>query len=773
MDEANLNMDDADDDGTFVPTGGKQPQALLLSSLDSMCAQFALRTVCTMGLRFNLRTNINDILTVCAPELIWPVTVIQRLQRFLSARCADMPGWRAVGKLDLPTFMDRHGQWSSAFDESSLFYYLDEYVKHHAKDMFTVFGASCDALGERLSSERVLLVGNIDMLARVLGLPAHERALLLFASLVKYKRDLRAVMVDCKVAHSQEAFQLLASLAGASTAEVAASLRPGSRLETLGLIEPPLPENSVTDLGDLMRISDRLLHVLLGDYASEADMMAVFTRPAPPTTLSQSDYPHVETDARYLTALLENASQQRAAGVNILLYGAPGTGKTELARVLARDAGCELYEVDCLDKDGNSLTGKDRYRSLQVSQAFLRGRPGAVLLFDEVEDVFPGPTRELMSLFSHDEPRGSVNGKAWVNQTLEHNPVPVIWVSNSIRQIDPAYLRRFQFHLELKVPPPTVRESIIRKHLEGLEVSDAFMAKLAARKTLTPAQIDSAARFARLTQAAMEEPAESLIERQLDHADQAMGLRPDVQAHRVVTEYKLDYLNLETRFPVERIIEALRARRRGTLCFYGPPGTGKTVLAEHIAAQLDMPLMIRRASDLMSKYVGETEQQIAAMFSRAEEERALLLLDEADSFMQSRQGAVRNYEVSEVNEMLQGMERFDGIFICTTNLFDRIDEAALRRFAFKIRFRPMVRAQREQMFIAEALGGKAEALKPVWREMLAALDMLTPGDFAVVKQQSVLLGETLDPEAFLAQLRQEHSIKPELRERRSIGFTQR
>lgn len=502
-------------------------------------------------------------------------------------------------------------------------------------------------------------------------------------------------------------------------------------------------------------------------------MMAVFTRPAPSTTLSQSDYPHVETDARYLTALLENASQQRAAGVNILLYGAPGTGKTELARVLARDAGCELYEVDCLDKDGNSLTGKDRYRSLQVSQAFLRGRPGAVLLFDEVEDVFPGPTRELMSLFGHEEPRGSVNGKAWVNQTLEQNPVPVIWVSNSIRQIDPAYLRRFQFHLELKVPPPTVRESIIRKHLEGLEVSDAFMAKLAARKTLTPAQIDSAARFARLTQPAMEEPAESLIERQLDHADQAMGLRPEVQAHRVVTEYKLDYLNLETRFSVERIIEALRARRRGTLCFYGPPGTGKTVLAEHIAAQLDMPLLIRRASDLMSKYVGETEQQIAAMFSRAEEERALLLLDEADSFMQSRQGAVRNYEVSEVNEMLQGMERFDGIFICTTNLFDRIDEAALRRFAFKIRFKPLVRAQREQMFIAEALGGKAEALKPVWREMLASLDMLTPGDFAVVKQQSVLLGETLEPEAFLAQLRQEHSIKPELRERRSIGFTPR
>ncbi|PMX91472.1 ATP-binding protein, partial [Pseudomonas sp. GW460-13] len=80
------------------------------------------------------------------------------------------------------------------------------------------------------------------------------------------------------------------------------------------------------------------------------------------------------------------------------IYGPPGTGKTEFARLLAREAGCELYEVDCLDRDGNSLSGKDRYRSLQVSQAFLRGRAHTALLFDEVEDVFPGSARELMSL---------------------------------------------------------------------------------------------------------------------------------------------------------------------------------------------------------------------------------------------------------------------------------------------------------------------------------------------------------------------------------------
>src|SRR5690606_22942609 len=104
---------------------------------------------------------------------------------------------------------------------------------------------------------------------------------------------------------------------------------------------------------------------------------------------------------------------------------------------------------------------------------------------------------------------------------------------------------------------------------------------------------------------------------------------------------------------------------------------------------LDRPLMIRRASDLVSKYVGETEQNMAAMFAEAEAEKAVLLLDEADSFLQDRRGAHRTYEVTEVNEMLQGMERFNGIFVCTTNLLESLDQAALRRFTFKIRFMPL------------------------------------------------------------------------------------
>jgi len=181
---------------------------------------------------------------------------------------------------------------------------------------------------------------------------------------------------------------------------------------------------------------------------------------------------------------------------------------------------------------------------------------------------------------------------------------------------------------------------------------------------------------------------------------------------------------------------------------------------------------VRQASDLMSKYIGETEQNMAAMFRDAEAEGAILLLDEADSFLQDRRGAQRSYEVSEVNEMLQGMERFRGIFVCTTNLMDRIDQAALRRFTFKLQFHPLTRDQRESVFLQEACAGDAAQLGPALSRRLAALEHLCLGDFAAVKRQALILDAALSPDEFLEQLEAEHRIKPEVRESRSMGFLQ-
>lgn len=744
--------------------------------LDLMCSHFVLTLAAKQGAKFNVRRDLNGLLSLAGRHLVWPVTSLERLREFLVRRCKDNEFWRGHEQLATREFLDRHGVWRGPYEEGTLFFYLDEYAKDQPKDLLSVLTVTGDWLTHALKKHSTLVEKNIDALASLLQLNQAERALLLYGTLARYQRDLRSLLVEFKVNNAPEAYAAIAEVAGVNAAEVGEALRAGSRLERIGLVENLISEHNITDLADLMKVSEKLPPVLMREYRDHNELMAVFTRPSAKSALTLDDFMFVDEDARVLRALLRNAIERKEAGVNVLLYGPPGTGKTELAKVVAQAAGLELFEVEYADRDGNSLSGRDRYRSLQIAQVFLKGSAQAALLFDEVEDVFPPISNEAAQLMARAEqvvapPSGSVSGKAWVNQILESNPVPTIWVTNRIEQIDPAFRRRFAYHLELKSPPPGAREGLVRKTLEGAAVSDGFVAKLTERKGLTPAQIRTAVRFASLAQsdgATME----ALIERQLRNADQALGTRSQEAARRSVTTWDLEMLNVESRFEVPRIVEALKARGHGTLCFYGAPGTGKTALAEHIARSLDRPLLVKQASDLMSKFVGETEQNMAAMFREAEAEKAVLLLDEADSFLQDRRGAQRTYEVTEVNEMLQGMERFAGIFVCTTNLMDRIDQAALRRFAFKIRFKPMTAAQREKMFVTEALAGDVAGLTPDAARRLSRLEQLCPGDFAAVKRQVDILAARFTPDEFLDQLEAEHRIKPEVREARSIGFVQ-
>jgi len=745
--------------------------------LDLMCSHFVLTLAARQGGKFNVRRDLNGLLSLAGRHLVWPAPALDRLREFLVRRCRDNEFWRGHETLGPREFLERHGTWRGPYEEGTLFFYLDEYAKDQPKDLLSVLAATGDWLTHALKKQSTLVEKNIDALASLLQLNKAERALLLYGTLARYQRDLRSLLVEFKVNNAPEAYAALAEVAGVNATEVGEALRAGSRLERIGLVENLISEHNITDLADLMKVSEKLPPVLMREYRDQNELMAVFTRPCAKSELAVGDFAFVADDAQVLCALLRNAVDRKEQGVNVLLYGPPGTGKTELAKVVAQAAGLELFEVEYADRDGNSLSGRDRYRSLQIAQVFLKGSAQAALLFDEVEDVFPPISSEAAQLMARAEQipapsMGSVSGKAWVNQILESNPVPTLWVTNRIEQIDPAFRRRFAYHLELKSPPPGAREQLVRKSLQGVPVSDAFVARLTERKGLTPAQIRTAVRFAGLASSGGLST-EELIERQLRNADLALGTRSkDAGARRSVTHYDLGMLNVESRFEIPRIVQALKERGHGTLCFYGAPGTGKTALAEHIATALERPLLIKQASDLMSKFVGETEQNMAAMFREAEAEKAILLLDEADSFLQDRRGAQRTYEVSEVNEMLQGMERFAGIFICTTNLMDRIDQAALRRFAFKIRFKPLTTAQRERMFVTEVLDGDASRLDATLRERLAKLEQLCPGDFAAVKRQVQILATSFEPAEFLEQLEAEHRIKPEVREARPMGFVQ-
>jgi SpoVK/Ycf46/Vps4 family AAA+-type ATPase len=744
--------------------------------LDRMCSHFVLALTMQNAGRFNLRRDSNSLLALTGRHLVWPASVLARLRAFLARRCRGIDAWKGHEALSDKVFLERYGAWRGPYEEGTLFFYVDEYIKDAPKDLLAVLGATAEWLARSLKKESTLVEKNIDALAGLLQLNPAERALLLYGTLARYQRDLRGLLVEFKVSNAQEAYSAIASVAGVDEREVAEALRAGSRLERIGMVENLISEHNITDLADLMKVSEQLPPVLMREYQGPADLMAVFTRPAAASELGVADFQFIVDELKVLTALLRHAAERKEAGVNVLLYGPPGTGKTELAKVAAQAAAVQLYEVEYADRDGNSLSGRDRYRSLQISQVFLKGGHQVALLFDEVEDVFPPlstDTAQLMARLDSGDapPSGSVSGKAWVNQILETNPVPVIWVTNRIDQIDPAFRRRFQYHLELKSPPPGAREALVTRALAGVPVAPSFAAHLAERRGLTPAQIRTAVRFAKLAAEDDAAAVEALIERQLANADKALGAHGGARGPRqVATRYELDLLNVETRFAVPQIIEALKRRSHGALCFYGPPGTGKSALAEHIASALGRPLLVRQASDLISKYVGETEANMARMFEEAQAEDAVLLLDEADSFLRSRRMAERHYEVSEVNEMLQGMERFAGVFVCTTNLFDDLDEAALRRFTFKIRFLPLRREQRERMFVAEALGGDASRLTAEQRDRLAQLDQIAPGDFAAVQRQAAVLGLPFEADEFLAQLESEHRVKPEVRQRRGIGF---
>ena len=759
--------------------------------LDLMCSHFVLTLAARRGSNFNVRRDLNSVVALTGRHLVWPAPVLARVREFLLRRCGINDYWRGHDVLGDAEFLARYGVWRGPYEEGTLFFYLDEYAKDQPKDLISLLTVTGEWLTHALKKQSTLVEKNIDALAGLLQLNKAERALLLYGTLARYQRDLRSILVEFKVNNAPEAYAAIADLAGVNASEVGEALRAGSRLERIGLVENLISEHNITDLADLMKVSEKLPPVLMREYRDQAELMAVFTRPSSKSGLSIHDFSFVQDETQVLCALLGNAVARKEPGINILLYGPPGTGKTELAKVVAQAAGLELFEVEYADRDGNSLSGRDRYRSLQIAQVFLKGSDRAALLFDEVEDVFPPISGEAAQLLARADQvaaptHGSVNGKAWVNQILESNNVPTIWVTNRIEQIDPAFRRRFAYHLELKSPPPGAREALVRRTLEGVHVSDAFVERLAARKGLTPAQKRTAVRFAGLVDklppcgaavvladADTQHPAEKMIERQLRNADLALGTYADPgTARRMVTHYDLAMLNVESRFELPRIVQALRARGHGTLCFYGVPGTGKTALGEHIAQALEKPLLVKQASDLMSKYVGETEQHMAAMFREAEGEKAVLLLDEADSFLQDRRGAQRTYEVTEVNEMLQGMERYNGIFICTTNLLDRLDQAALRRFTFKIKFKPLTRVQRETMFQVEALAGDAALLSPAIRARLLLLEHLCAGDFAAVRRQATILDAELDALEFLEQLEAEHRLKPEVREGRGMGFLQ-
>ena len=477
-----------------------------------------------------------------------------------------------------------------------------------------------------------------------------------------------------------------------------------------------------------------------------------------PGELEWSDFEHVAEDRDHVESLLTGALQVRETGVNILIYGSPGTGKTEFCRTLARRMEVKLYSVGEADEWGHEPCRRERLQELQLAQRLLGGGRDSILLFDEMEDLLRDPASMGMPFFGQLN-RGRLRtggSKVFMNRLLEQNAVPTLWTTNAARQTCPTVLRRMMFALEMRQPPPQVRARVWARQFSshGIEASDEEAASLAREYDVAPgvaAGVTAAARLVDGGDIATVRCGVRSLSRLLS------GETPPQRTHS-----KFDPALIRADIDPTLLGDRLAAlgARRVSLCLSGPPGTGKSACVRYLADRMGLRVVQKRASDLMSMWVGETEQCIAAAFAAARDEQQFLVFDEADSLLGDRGKAQHSWEVSQVNEMLTWMESHPLPFACTTNLNERLDPATLRRFDFKIALDYLGSAQ-----VMAAFRTFFDLTPP---PEITDLAILTPGDFAVVRRKAEILDKLGDPDALAAMLREECEAKPDCPT--AIGF---
>ena len=447
--------------------------------------------------------------------------------------------------------------------------------------------------------------------------------------------------------------------------------------------------------------------------------------------LTAKDFAYVEA-AKLATRLMKQARHTK--GFNILLYGTPGTGKSSFAQVLAQSAKLNLYPVGVC----NNGEEEKNYRLQQLyrKQFLLKTVKNTCLLLDEGEDIF-----------SSLETRTS---KVEINNLLENNEVPVIWTTNKIHRMDPAYIRRFTLAVCFDKPPVEMRQKIWNKYLSANKITytKGDTLALAKKYEVQPSMIAGAAQAARMAKGGLP-----TVQEHLSFMMQALnGGRKNPEEEKTNIRFYPALIHADMDLQALTTQLTRLGRLNFSLCLYGASGTGKSAYARYLADKLGLEVVQRRASDLISCYVGETEQNIAKAFAQAREDKSLLIFDEADSFLRDRSTAARSWEVSSVNEMLTWMENHPYPFICTTNLMESLDPASLRRFSFKVKYNFLTSQQVKEAF--DYFFGIKIALAET-----AGLDKLTPGDFTLVKNKAEILGTSTQFSAVKEMLETEQKLK--------------
>lgn len=437
------------------------------------------------------------------------------------------------------------------------------------------------------------------------------------------------------------------------------------------------------------------------------------------SNLKFSDFDHIKQDLAVLIPYLKYSIENELKGVNILFYGKPGVGKSEICSLIANKCNVLGLGIKSYFDDYNIVYSMARISSIDFISNFVS--KDTIFIYDEAEDIF--------NLNSNDKQ----DNKAFVNYALENNKRVVIYITNDVGCIDEAILRRFDFIMEFKDIPKNQKLKIIDKYSKNL-VDDKTKELFSSSPDLQPATIAKVSKVIETLNLKDASNEFKLLTNNTLNAFGYGGMEFKKEIKYTPKEYDISLLNSD--YDLENLANKVKNDVR--ICLYGPSGSGKSAYAFYLADRLKKELIIKTGSDLLSPYIGENEKNIKNAFLLAKQKDAILLIDEIEGFLFSRNRATKSWELTMANEFLTSMQSFDGIFISTSNLFELIDSAVLRRFDFMVELRPLNFIQAKDIFQnrCENLGFKpSEELLNSFLE----LSNITIGDFESVKRSMKFL----------------------------------